>query len=83
MCGGWQRGMMNGSEGRRVWMFVGLCGLLLAGISANEGLAKHWVFKSGTCLNKGCIPSKVMIEPADLIRESERGERIGLRRPRA
>ena len=37
----------------------------------------------GTCLNKGCIPSKVMIEPADLIRESERAERIGLRVPRA
>ena len=27
-------------------------GWLLAGISANEVLAKHWVFKGGTCLKK-------------------------------
>jgi predicted nucleotidyltransferase component of viral defense system len=27
-------------------------GWLLAGISANESLAKHWVFKGGTCLKK-------------------------------
>lgn len=27
-------------------------GWLLAGISANEALAKHWVFKGGTCLKK-------------------------------
>jgi predicted nucleotidyltransferase component of viral defense system len=27
-------------------------GWLLAGISANETLAKHWVFKGGTCLKK-------------------------------
>jgi len=29
----------------------------------------------GTCLNRGCIPSKVLIEPADLIREAERAAR--------
>ncbi len=27
-------------------------GWLLAGISANETLAKHWIFKGGTCLKK-------------------------------
>ena len=32
----------------------------------------------GTCLNRGCIPSKVLIHAADLIRETEMGERIGV-----
>lgn len=32
----------------------------------------------GTCLNRGCIPSKILVHPADLIRECERGEKIGL-----
>ena len=33
----------------------------------------------GTCLNRGCIPSKVMIHPADVIRETEAAARIGLK----
>ncbi len=33
----------------------------------------------GTCLNRGCIPSKILVHPADMIRESERGEKIGLK----
>lgn len=32
----------------------------------------------GTCLTKGCIPSKMLVYPADLIRESEEAIRIGL-----
>ncbi len=32
----------------------------------------------GTCLNRGCIPSKILVHPADLIRETERGHKIGL-----
>jgi dihydrolipoamide dehydrogenase len=32
----------------------------------------------GTCLNRGCIPSKIMIEPAYLVREIEDAERIGV-----
>ena len=32
----------------------------------------------GTCLNRGCIPSKILVHPADLIRECERGSQIGL-----
>lgn len=32
----------------------------------------------GTCLNRGCIPSKMLVYPADLIREAERGERVGV-----
>lgn len=33
----------------------------------------------GTCLNRGCIPSKMLVYPADLIREAQRGERVGIR----
>ncbi|MDD3348811.1 MAG: FAD-dependent oxidoreductase, partial [Bacilli bacterium] len=32
----------------------------------------------GTCLTKGCIPSKMLVYPADLIRETEEANRIGL-----
>ena len=33
----------------------------------------------GTCLNRGCIPSKMLVYPADLIREAEQGARVGVR----
>jgi mycothione reductase len=32
----------------------------------------------GTCLNRGCIPSKVLIHAADAIREAEEAARIGV-----
>lgn len=32
----------------------------------------------GTCLNRGCIPSKVLIHVADVIREAEDAARIGV-----
>ena len=32
----------------------------------------------GTCLTKGCIPSKMLVYPADLIREAEEGTKIGV-----
>ena len=32
----------------------------------------------GTCLNRGCIPSKVLIHAADVIRESEEAAKIGV-----
>ena len=32
----------------------------------------------GTCLNRGCIPSKVLIEPATIAREIEDAKRIGV-----
>ncbi len=35
----------------------------------------------GTCLNRGCIPSKILVQPADIIRAAERAEKIGLRYP--
>jgi len=32
----------------------------------------------GTCLNRGCIPSKIMIYPADVIREIEHARKLGV-----
>ncbi|MGD0057001.1 MAG: dihydrolipoyl dehydrogenase [Methanomassiliicoccales archaeon] len=32
----------------------------------------------GTCLNRGCIPSKILIYPADVVREIEDAGRIGV-----
>jgi mycothione reductase len=31
-----------------------------------------------TCLTRGCIPSKVLVHPADLIREAEHAKKVGL-----
>ena len=33
----------------------------------------------GTCLTKGCIPSKMLVFPADYIRETERADRFGVK----
>src|SRR5512137_356618 len=33
----------------------------------------------GTCLNRGCIPSKVLIHAADVIREAEEAAKIGVK----
>ncbi len=32
----------------------------------------------GTCLNRGCIPSKVMIYPADVIKTAQEAEKVGV-----
>ncbi|MFX0001676.1 MAG: dihydrolipoyl dehydrogenase family protein [Candidatus Hodarchaeota archaeon] len=32
----------------------------------------------GTCLTRGCIPSKVLVHPADLIRESQHAKKVGI-----
>ncbi len=32
----------------------------------------------GTCLNRGCIPSKVMIYPADVIQDAKHAEKLGV-----
>ena len=32
-----------------------------------------------TCLTRGCIPSKVLVYPADLIRESEHATKVGIK----
>ncbi|TGM36720.1 dihydrolipoyl dehydrogenase [Leptospira biflexa] len=35
----------------------------------------------GTCLNRGCIPSKMVIFPSELLRLKEESERFGIRYP--
>ncbi len=35
----------------------------------------------GTCLNRGCIPSKILTTPADLLREVQAARRIGVSAP--
>ena len=32
----------------------------------------------GTCLNRGCIPSKILVHPADLVRDAQQAERSGV-----
>jgi len=40
-------------------------------------LVEHGLL-GGTCLNTGCIPSKVLLHPADVIRELDEAKRIGI-----
>ena len=49
---------------------------LAAGMTVALIERKHW---GGTCLNHGCIPTKIMATPADLIRESKQFAKIGLK----
>ncbi len=51
----------------------------------NQGLNMGWKVAiiedakfGGTCLTRGCIPSKVLVHPADLIREAEHAKKVGL-----
>jgi mycothione reductase len=37
----------------------------------------------GTCLNRGCIPTKILTTPADLLREVQAARRIGVSAPDA
>ena len=31
-----------------------------------------------TCLTRGCIPSKILVHPADLIREAQHAKKVGI-----
>ncbi len=56
-------------------------GMLLTRALASYGKKCAIVEKSrfgGTCLTKGCIPSKVLVYPADLIRDAQAAHRVGL-----
>ncbi|MBP7401450.1 MAG: FAD-dependent oxidoreductase [Clostridia bacterium] len=56
-------------------------GLSLAEAALNKGLRCALVEEGkfgGTCLTRGCIPSKILVHPADLIREAAHAARIGL-----
>lgn len=56
-------------------------GLMVLEEALNQGLKCAIIEKAkfgGTCLTKGCIPSKMLVYPADFIREMERSNRIGI-----
>lgn len=56
-------------------------GLTLIEEALQKGLKCALVEKDklgGTCLNRGCIPSKVLVYPADLIRETEHAGKTGV-----
>lgn len=56
-------------------------GLMVLEAALSMGLECAMVEKSkfgGTCLTKGCIPSKMLVYPADLIREAQDAGRVGL-----
>jgi len=48
----------------------------------SNGLSVAWIDKGplgGTCLNVGCIPSKMLIYPADRIVEIQEAEKLGIK----
>ncbi len=56
-------------------------GLMVMEAALNKGLRCAIIEKAkfgGTCLTKGCIPSKMLVYPADFMREAQAAERIGV-----
>jgi len=56
-------------------------GLMVAEAALTSGKTCAIIEKAkfgGTCLTKGCIPSKMLVYPADLIREAERSDSVGI-----
>jgi mycothione reductase len=56
-------------------------GLMVVEAALSAGLSCALVERGkfgGTCLTRGCIPSKMLVYPADLIREAADARRIGL-----
>jgi mycothione reductase len=56
-------------------------GLMLVEAALQRGWKCAIIEKSkfgGTCLTKGCIPSKMLVYPADMIREAQAAGRVGL-----
>ena len=59
----------------------GGAGMMVMDAALNHGLTCAIIEKDkfgGTCLTKGCIPSKMLVYPADYIRETESISRIGI-----
>ncbi len=57
------------------------CGLEIARQAVSRGKSVALVEPGplgGTCVNVGCIPSKMLIAPADMIAERERARRLGV-----
>lgn len=56
-------------------------GMMVAQAAAAHGLTCALIEGhkfGGTCLNRGCIPSKTLVYPADLIREANKGKKVGV-----
>nr|AGF93420.1 pyridine nucleotide-disulfide oxidoreductase dimerization region [uncultured organism] len=56
-------------------------GMNIASQAVEHGLKVAMVDKDpigGTCMNRGCVPSKTMIYPADLIQEAKEAENLGV-----
>ena len=57
-------------------------GMNVASNAINSGLrvavAEHYLL-GGTCLNNGCIPSKILLYPADVIRKMNDAEELGIK----
>ncbi|MEA4933204.1 MAG: NAD(P)/FAD-dependent oxidoreductase [Lawsonibacter sp.] len=56
-------------------------GLMVMEAALEKGLRCALIEKAkigGTCLTKGCIPSKMLVYPADFIREAEEVKRVGI-----
>ena len=56
-------------------------GMLIASMAVGSGLKTAVVDHGpmgGTCLNRGCVPSKMLIYPADVISILNQGQRIGV-----
>ena len=59
----------------------GIGGYTAALKAAKNGLSVALIEKTewgGTCLNKGCIPTKAFVHSAELFREASRGEQFGI-----
>lgn len=58
------------------------CGAMISEEAAEHGLKTALIDKGpligGTCLNWGCIPSKMLIYPADRIVEIQEGRKLGI-----
>ncbi|NLE94931.1 MAG: dihydrolipoyl dehydrogenase [Dehalococcoidia bacterium] len=58
------------------------CGLSIALQAASMGKKTALVepgWLGGTCVNTGCIPSKILIAPADAVAELDRARRLGVK----
>lgn len=56
-------------------------GLNILNVGLNMGLKCALIEDTklgGTCLTRGCIPSKVLVHPADLIREAQHAKKVGI-----
>ncbi|GAH70770.1 unnamed protein product, partial [marine sediment metagenome] len=56
-------------------------GMMIADAAVSSGMKVALVEMDklgGTCLNRGCIPSKMVIYPADLVNQIKHAERLGV-----